>query len=100
VDVSFKTVRLRKCYEDAKTRTKEWGEKVARLYVQRVDLLYAAADAQALREFRSIDFHALTGDRKGEYALRLDGFYRLIVKFQDKRMTVVQVEEVSKHYGD
>lgn len=100
MDVTFKNARLRKCYEDAKTRTKEWGAKIAQLYVQRVDLLHAVEDAQRLREFRSIDFHALTGDRKGQYALRLDGFYRLIVTFQDRRMTVVQVEEVSKHYGD
>jgi proteic killer suppression protein len=100
VDVSFKTTRLRRCYEDAKARTKEWGTKVAQLYVQRVDLLHAVEDAQRLRGFRSIDFHALAGDRKGQYALRLDGFYRLIVTFSDRRMTVVQVEEVSKHYGD
>lgn len=100
MDVSFRTARLRKCYEEAGARTKEWGAKIARLYVQRIDLLYAVQDAQALREFRSVDFHALTGDRKGQYALRLDGFYRLIVTFHDRRMSVVQVEEVSKHYGD
>lgn len=100
MEVRFRTDRLRKCYEDNRTRTREWGAKIGRLYVQRVDALLAAGDAQTLRALRSLDFHALTGERKGEYALRLDGFYRLIVSFLDKGMTIVRVEEVSKHYGD
>ena len=100
MDVKFGTARLLKCYEDQRTRTKEWGGKIARLYVQRVDALYAARDAQDLRSLQSLKFHALTGSRKGQYAVWLDGFYRLIVTFEGRAMTVVTVEEVSKHYGD
>ena len=65
-----------------------------------MDALYAAPNAQALRALRALDFHALVGRRKGQYAIRLDGFHRLIVTFQDRTMTVVRVEEVSKHYED
>lgn len=98
MEVKFRTARLLKCYEDRRIRTKEWGEKIGRLYVQRVDMLYAAADAHTLRNLRSLDFHALTGDRKDQYAIRLDGFYRLILSFEDKAMSIVTAEEVSKHY--
>lgn len=100
MEVKFKTDRLQKCYQDEKARKKSWGEKVAKLYVQRVDILYAAPDAQALRALRSLDFHALKGDRQGQYSMRIDNVYRLIVTFENQPMTVVSVEEVTKHYGD
>ena len=70
------------------------------MYVQRVDALYAAPDAQAIRALRSLVLHALGGGRKGQHAIRLDGFYRLIVVFENWTMTVVRIEEVSKQYDD
>ena len=100
VDVRFRTDTLKRAYEEEKVRTREWGERVARLYVRRVDTLYAAENAQTLRLIRALRFHALKGDRKGQYAIDLDEAYRLILKFEGKAMTIVQVEEVSHHYDD
>jgi toxin HigB-1 len=100
VDVRFGTEKLRTAYEDERARTREWGLVVARLYVQRIDTLHAAENAQTLRALQSLRFHALTGQRKGQYAVDLGPAYRLILAFQDKAMTVVRVEEVSKHYDD
>jgi proteic killer suppression protein len=100
VDVRFGADKLRKAYEDEKTRTKEWGQVVARLYVRRIDTHYAVENAQTIRALQSLRFHALTGQRKGQYAVDLGPAYRLILTFQDRAMTVVQVEEVSKHYDD
>ena len=100
MDVSFASDRLLQCYRDRKTRVREWGDKIAGLYVRRVDVLHAARDAQELRRIRSLRFHALKGDRSGQYAIDLDDAYRLIVVFKNDAMTVVEVEEVSKHYDD
>ena len=44
--------------------------------------------------------HPLKGDRKGQYAISVTGFYRLIFTLQGERVDVVLVEEVSKHYDD
>jgi proteic killer suppression protein len=44
--------------------------------------------------------HALKGVRKGEYAINLSGFYRLIFTMTGNRLEIVMIEEVSKHYGD
>lgn len=44
--------------------------------------------------------HALKGDRQGQCSLTLVGRWRLIITVRDEAMTVVRVEEVSKHYGD
>jgi toxin HigB-1 len=100
VDVRFGADKLGKAYEDEKTGTREWGQAVARLYVRRIDTLYAAENGQTLRALQSLRFHALSGRRKGQYAVDLGPAYRLILTFQDSAMTVVQVEEVSKHYDD
>jgi proteic killer suppression protein len=45
-------------------------------------------------------FHALAGSREGQYAINLNGFYRLIVSLEGAELQIVRVEEVSKHYGD
>jgi plasmid maintenance system killer protein len=63
------SLRLRRAYEDEKIRTREWGRVVARLYVQRIDTLYAAENAQTLRALQSLRFHALTGQRRASTRL-------------------------------
>lgn len=100
MDVAFRTTRLKKCYEEERERVREWGEKVARVYVRRIDTLYAAKSAQDLHALAALRFHALKGDRTGQHAIWLTEFMRLIVTFEDEAMKIVQVEEVSKHYGD
>ena len=55
------------------------------------------ADLYAIRALR---LHPLTGRRKGQLAMTLTGRWRLIVTVGSDAMTVVRVEEVSKHYDD
>lgn len=76
------------------------GERVARSYVQRVNILYAAKDIRDLFALRAFDMHPRKGGRKGQYAIRLGGRERLIKAFADAELTVVRIEEVSQHYGD
>ena len=45
-------------------------------------------------------FHPLEGNRKGEYAISLTGFYRLIITNDGEIFDIARIEEVSKHYGD
>lgn len=100
MEVSFRTNDLRQCYETAKKARRAWGETVAALYRNRVDALYAAEDNRTLATLASFRFHALKGNRKGQYAISLGRDYRLIVTFQNEQFTVVRVEEVTDHYGD
>ena len=100
MDVRFSTTTLQKCYTDHKAAVRAWGAAVARRYVQRVDLLKAAPSAEALYQHKAVRFHPLKGSLAGTYALNLDGFHRLLVRFENEAMTIVTVEEVSKHYGD
>ena len=54
-----------------------------------------------LRRFRSLNFEALKGDRKGSYSIRLNKQYRLIFTIEkDGSLTVeyLMIREISKHY--
>ena len=98
--VRFSDTVLQRCYQRITDGTRKWGEKTARRYIQRINILYAVKAANELSSFPQLRFHPLKGDRQGEYALDLDNVWRLVVSFDDDGMTIVTVEEVSKHYGD
>jgi proteic killer suppression protein len=100
LDVRFATVELEKRYRSNADARKAWGEKIARRYVQRVDALYEAETMRDLAALRSLRLHPLKGTRRGQHAINLDGAWRLVVRFEGERLTIVRVEEVSKHYGD
>lgn len=100
MEVRFGTRKLLKCYENLARAVRAWGPAVARRYVERVNILYVSRSAADLAASPALRFHALEGDRAGEYSIRLDGFMRLIVTFEDAALTIVTVKEVSKHYGD
>jgi|MudIll2142460700_1097286.scaffolds.fasta_scaffold68209_2 plasmid maintenance system killer protein len=98
--VRFANNRLERCYRQLALAQREWGPRVGRAYVQRVNMLHAARDGRDLFALRSLDLHPLKSERKGQYAIRLGERERLIVTFDDEALTVVRVEEVSKHYDD
>jgi len=98
--VRFNSQLLEECYRQHRRAVREWGKEVATRYVERINVLYRVKSAAELRAFPALKFHPLTGDRKGQYAVKLTGFMRLILTFDDRAMTIVQVQEVSKHYGN
>ena len=53
-----------------------------------------------LSKIPQLKFHPLTGNRKGEFAISLTGFYRLIITNDGDTFDIAKIEEVSKHYDD
>ena len=98
--VRFATSRLERCYREISFAQREWGPKVGRTYIQRVNTLWAAKDGRDLFALRSLHLHPLKGDLEGRYSIRLGERERLIVSFENDAWTIVRVEEVSRHYGD
>jgi proteic killer suppression protein len=100
VQVKFRTKQLQRCYESHTKATQKWGADVARRYVERISILYAAETVDDLHRIPVLRFHPLKGNRQGQYALSLTARARLIVTFTGKTNTTAWIEEVSKHYGD
>ena len=99
MQVSFRTAQLQQAYEQHAEAVRHWGEKTARRFVQRIEILQAAKSADDLFKFPSLRFHPLAAERKGGgYSLVLNGKVRLVVTFADSSMTTLWIEEVSNHY--
>ncbi len=100
MQVEFRTAGLKKCYVNSATGIRQWGEKVARKYVDRVNILKHAKSADDLHKIAALRFHPLKGDQKGRHAMTLVDRWRMVVSFGDDALTIVRVEEVTAHYGD
>lgn len=100
MEVRFKTNKLQKQYENSKDAIKAYGLDVAKKYINRVNLLKSAKSFDDLSTIPQLKFHPLTGDRKGEFAISLTGFYRLIITNDGDTFDIAKIEEVSKHYDD
>ena len=100
MEIRFRTNKLQRQYERSDAAVKAYGEQVARRYVQRINVIKHARDIEELQRLPGLGCHPLKGDRAGEWAVKLTGFYRLIFTLESERLQIVLIEEVSKHYGD
>ena len=100
MEVRFRTRRLEQCYLEFRLANREFGAEVARRYIQRIQIVKNTRSVDELRRLPGLRFHALSGRCEGQYAINLNGFYRLIVTLEGAELQIVRVEEVSKHYGD
>lgn len=98
--INFRTRKLEDCYQQSRLASKEFGDQVARKYIQRITLIKNAKDLNEVMSLPGLRCHPLKGDRKGEYAVKLTGFYRLIFTVEGDNLHIAMIEEVSKHYDD
>ena len=100
MELRFRTRKLQKQYEDDREARKAYGEKVARRYIERINIIKATHDIEELQKLPVLHCHELKGRRQDQWAVRLTGFYRLIFTLAGEQLEIVCIEEVSKHYGD
>lgn len=75
--VTYKNKYLQKCAEDESFSKRKLGPVRSEKYLQRVGDLF---DAETLEDVRNLpgNYHELTANRKGQWAVSLDGPYRLV----------------------
>ena len=100
MQINFRTKHLEKCYLKHDKAVKEFGEHVARKYIQRIDIIKQTKNLDALKKLPGLGCHPLTGNRQGQFAIKLNGFNRLIFTLEGDQLQIVCIEEVSKHYDD
>lgn len=98
--VQFRTGKLEKCYLESKQAVREFGPSVGRKYIQRINIIKATNNLDDLKKLPGLRCHPLKGDRLGQYAINLTGFYRLIFTLEGDVLNIAVIEEVSKHYDD
>jgi len=100
LEIRFKTNKLQKQYENAKEAEKAYGAQIARKFILRVNILKTTKSFEELYKIPSLKFHPLKGNRRGEYAIKLTGYWRLIITNDGDTFDIAKIEEVSKHYDD
>ena len=96
--VDFGSRQLERTFADEAAAVRRWGPEVGRRYITRVRLLQEARALDELLAIQSLRLHPLRGGRSGEWAMTLQGRWRLIIEWRDER--TVLVKEVTSHYGD
>jgi len=79
MDVIFRTNTLRKCYELEGEAERKWGSDVGKLYAGRIDILRAISNIDELHLFQSLHYHKLTGPRRGQRSITIQGLWRVIL---------------------
>jgi len=100
LEIRFKTKKLEKQYLSSNEAIKAYGVQVAKKYIMRINILKSAKSFEDLYSMPSLKFHPLTGNRQGEYAISLTGYYRLIIINDGEVFDIAKIEEVSKHYDN
>ena len=98
--VTFRTKRLEQCYVEHKKAVREFGNDVARRYMERINIIKHTASLEELARLPALRYHPLKGDRAGYHAVKLTGFMRLVFTLEGEALAIVRIEEVSKHYDD
>lgn len=98
--VEFRKKKLEKCFNHKNQAVKEFGDQVARKYIQRIEIIKSVANLDDLMGLPGLRCHPLKGKCQGQYAVKLTGFYRLIFTVDGDCLNVAMIEEVSKHYDD
>lgn len=108
--IGYSNKKVEKICQNDKYAKKELGKKIQEKLYQRLDWLSAAPNLSIFNTiYKTLRMHKLTGNKDGMYALDIDQQYRIIFYPCDeegypdhssdfKAISVVMIEEVSKHY--
>jgi len=80
-----------------------FSKDIIKQYKKKVQLLISVESVNDLKQFRSLNFEALKGNRKGEYSIILNIQYRLIFSIEREKngdyvIEIIILNEISKHY--
>lgn len=78
-----------------------FAAEIVKAYRKRMQLIRAAPDERDFYALKSLHFEKLQGNREGQYSMRLNQQWRLVIRFVKKRekdsKLVVIIEVVDYH---
>jgi proteic killer suppression protein len=100
--IKFSNAYLENLYVSKPVKSKPvYSKEVILQFKKTVLKIEQAENSHQLRQFRSLNFEALKGDKKGLYSVRVNKQYRLEFRLENDQITLVEIvliEELSKHY--
>lgn len=97
--IKFNNSYLEKLFEGKEVKKLIYSKEVVIQFKKTVLRLQIADNTHQLRQFRSLNFEALKGDKKGLYSVRVNKQYRLEFMIEnDNLIEIILIEDLSKHY--
>ena len=96
--IEYKTKKLEKVCTDVRTAEKQYGCQMAEKIQLRIDQIAAADSIGMLVQLHIGGCHALTGDRKGQYAMDLVHPYRLVFQEKNGYIEVALILEIVDYH--
>ena len=102
MEVYFETDELEYFYQtpliDIRGK-REYSKVIIGRYKRAIQQLIAIKRLEELKQFKGLRFEYLKGIRKKDCSIRLNDQYRLIFRpINDKKIEVLLIKEISKHY--
>lgn len=102
MEVYFTNTNLEKLYAGLPVTGKlKYSNQVIEKFKAKVEMLKNVENSNELKNFRSLNFEALKGNKKGLYSIRVDLKYRLeftIEKNKIKLNEIIFIDNLSNHY--
>ena len=105
VKIEFESEYLRELYEDGKAKKKKYRfqPSVIKKYKNTVDTLRVVNRIEELFLFNSLNYEALSGDKKHLESVRVDSKYRIEFKTriegkEPHTIIICSIVELSNHY--
>ena len=94
MDVAFADPYLDQLETDP-SAGKEYPQAAVKAYRKRLQVIRAAPDRRDFYALKSLHFEKLQGDRHGEYSMRLNDQWRLILALDDddRTATILSIED-------
>ncbi len=99
--VAFKTKELEQLYITPLNEIRgkqKFSRDVIKQYQAKVRILTIIDNLKDLYPIRSLNFEALSGNRKGRFSIRLNKQFRLIIIEAEDELIEIEIIEISKHY--
>jgi len=90
MEVDYDEESLRRLEEDPKF-TAGFDSGVVKVFRKRMQFIRSARDERDFFPMRSLNFEKLKGDREGQYSMRLNLQFRLILRFEKRESGKVVV---------
>jgi proteic killer suppression protein len=102
--VTFDKDYLKELYEFGRCSEKKYRFQpdIIKRYQRRIMFMSEANSINDLMALNSLNFEALSGDKKGTFSIRVNNKYRIefliTENLQDTRLTICNITELSNHY--
>lgn len=98
MDVAFKNDSLDRLETDP-TYSGGWGGDVVKAYRKRMQQIRAATDERTFYKHRALNFEKLKGPREGQYSMRLNDQWRLVIELEGEAPSkVVYIVEIVDYH--